>query len=207
MKAEKIKNIVIILLAFLLVMSMFTQALCFSLLGINNVKSFKRVMLASETASSPVFVEAVPEVTPEVSVAATEPVTDSTIKHEDNKANNAAVILNSNGIKVTYLGLEYSDLWDSYEIKFAVENNSDVDVTIVSRDIAIDGYMMDVGICFYSEVLAGKKSVVNMTLFDFELETYGIEKPGTVEFKLNIHDSNDVFKDIMNSDNIVINLT
>ena len=208
MKASKIKTITIIVLAILLVMSIFTQVISFTLLGITDMESFKRVMLANEMLLGFSNLEADSSntlATPELSVP--EASTDSTnsVTNEIPSVN-SAVVLNYNGIKVTLTDIEYDTFWDSYKLKFTVENNSPVDITITSQEEVVDGYMVEYGIGFYCEVLAGKKAVEYMTLYSFELEPFGISTPSNIEFKLSAFASDDVFDDIVTTDKITINV-
>jgi hypothetical protein len=114
--------------------------------------------------------------------------------------------MNSAGIKITYTGVEYDTFWECYKLKFSIENASNMDVIINSTEEAIDGYMVDNSIGFYCEVLAGKKAVDYMILYDFDLEPLGISKPTVIEFKMNVIARDDVFNDIANTGTVTINI-
>lgn len=211
MKSDKAKTIFIIMLSVLLAMSIFTQILFCSLLGIKNVDSLKRVMLANDRLNSmstpelensveePAEVVQIPESTP----MPTEPMAPSA---ESTEANKSTIVLDSAGVKITYLGADYDTFWDGYKLKFAIENNSDTNLLITSKDETVNGFMADTSIGLYCEVLSGKKAVDEMTLYAFELESLGITDPKTVEFKLSVTNSEDIFTDIAKTDTITIDL-
>jgi hypothetical protein len=209
MKVEKIKTISIIVLSVLLAISVFAHIFCFTLLGISSIESFKRTMLAEELLSS--FSTLTPESSDDISadsnVGTSQP--DTSIDNSNNEttqATTSAVVFDAAGIKITYTGVEYDTFWECYTLKFAIENNSDTDVIITSAEEVIDGYMVDSSIGFYCEVLAGKKAVEYMTLYNFDLEPLGISKPGNIEFIFDVTASDDIFHDIISSDKIIINI-
>ena len=209
MKVEKIKTISIIVLSVLLTMSVFTHIFCFTLLGINSIESFKRAMLAEELLNS--FSALTPEIPEDTqtdsNVSADQPATPSDTNPNNAPANTSTVVLNSAGIKITYTGVEYDTFWECYKLKFTIENNSSTNVIITSLEEVVDGYMVDTSIGFYCEVLAGKKAVSYMTLYNFDLEPLGITKLNNVEFTFNVVASNDLFNDIVSSDKITINIS
>lgn len=227
MKSVKAKNTFIIILSVLLVMSIFTQVLFCSLLGIKNVDTLKRVMLASDAVNNATKPEAHISVPTETTSVSTEPVqepvlpalpatteepisttasTEPTADVTETFVDPTNILMDCKGVAVTYLGTEFNTTWDSYELKFAIENNSDKNVIVTSDKEVVDGYMTDIGIGMYSEVVAGKKAIVEMTLYSFELEPLGITNPETVEFKLCVTDSEDIFNRITETGVIMINI-
>ena len=205
MKANKIKNITIIALALLLVMSIFTQTLFFILLGINSVDSFKRVMLANEMLMSMSSLEF--ETTPISSDVTTSIDTSANYANTNNASGSSIVVLNTNDVKITFVAVEYDTFWESYKLKFEIENNSNTDIIITSAEEVVDGFMVDTTTGFYCEVLKGRKAVDYLTLYNFDLESVGIDKPGVFEFKLNITASDDLFNTIASSDKITVDVT
>lgn len=212
MKIEKAKTITIIVLSVLLAMSIFTQVLFFTLLGIRSTEDFKRAMLANELLTgfgnaTPDDSASMPSETTPVTAPTTEPAehTNSTVAPVQPSA--PVVVLDAAGLKVTFLAVEFDDLWQSYKLKFMLENNSDIDVSINSLEEVIDGFMVDVNIGFYCEVLAGKKAVDYLILYDFELEPLGISKPNTIELKWSATASDDIFNTITKTDAVTINIT
>lgn len=203
MKSEKTKTVFIIILSTLLVMSIFTQVLFCSLLGIKNVASLKRVMLANDTLAGMATPEAEIATEPQINTSVV-PTTPATKPTEPISINGTKVILDSAGIKVTYLGTEYDSFWEAPVLKFAIENNSDTDVIINSTEESVDGFMTDIGM--YSEVLAGKKAVEGMTMYAFEMEPFGITNPKAVEFKLSVSNRNDISDNIIETDTITIEI-
>jgi hypothetical protein len=199
MKSEKIKTIVIVALSVLLAMSVFTQVLFCTLLGINSVDSLKRAMLAKDLLAG------LESVAPEASVDV--PSETPTVPNSSSGDTTApTVALDSSGIKITFVEVEYDSFWECYKLKFSIENNSNTDVTITSDGETVDGYMVDLDIGFYCEVLAGKKAVAYMMLYDFALEPLGITQPKVVEFSWSVRANDDAFNDLIKTDTLSIRI-
>lgn len=101
-------------------------------------------------------------------------------------------IYNANGIIVTATGI--SESWLGTDISFTISNESDKNVSIYSRDLSVNGYMLSTS-GLYSDVAAGKKAIETMTLFSSELVQAGIDTIAEVEFKLTVYDA-DTYTDI-----------
>lgn len=109
-------------------------------------------------------------------------------------------VYNANGIVVTANKLE-EGLFGP-EISLTVENNSDKNVTVSSRELSVNGYMF-ASSGLYADVAAGKKAKETMTLMSSEMDAAGIDTVAEVAFWLHIYDS-DSFKDIDDSDLITL---
>lgn len=216
MKAEKIKTIVITVLAVLLTMSVFSQILFFSLLGISNVEDFKQAMLAKELLNS--LESTSPEFTnPEPTYPNTEDPDDtevnnpttSTLPSTDNlPQTNSSVLMDNVGIKITFTGLEYDSFWERFRLKCVVENNSGVDLTITSIDEVIDGFMLtDTLSGFYCEVLNGRKAVEYIDIYMSDLEVFSISTPKVFEFKFKANCSNDILATLVETETVTIEFT
>ena len=114
-------------------------------------------------------------------------------------ASKEVVVYDNNGIKLTYLGYE-KDIFP--ELKFKLENTSDKSYSVSTEDVSINDSMISTGI--FESIASGKKSMVDMTMLESDLEDNGIDKIEKVEFKLRCTNSND-FMDSFESDIITIN--
>ena len=109
-------------------------------------------------------------------------------------------IYNANGVVVVANSLE--DGLFGPEISLTVENTSDKNITVSSRELSVNGYMFTSS-SLYADVAAGKKAKETMTLMSSEMEAAGIDTVAEVAFWLHIYDS-DSFKDIDDSDLITL---
>jgi hypothetical protein len=115
------------------------------------------------------------------------------------------VIYEANGVRVTFTGFqqasEENDLLKGFYIKLKIENNSQKEVTVQSRDLSLNGIMCDSTI-FSADVMPGKIS--NDKIWVINLEEAGVEYPITeAEFKLHIFDS-ESWDTISDSDPITV---
>lgn len=107
------------------------------------------------------------------------------------------VVVDEADIKITATGLE--DGFMGPEIKFLIENNSAEDLTVQTRDVSVNGYMVDT---FMSvDVAAGKKSNDAMSIMKSSLEECGIEDIANAEFSFNIFKT-DNYDDYLNTEPI-----
>ena len=105
-------------------------------------------------------------------------------------------LYNSNGVVVT--ATKYQKGVFGPEISFTITNETDRNITVSSRNLSVNGYMLSTS-SLYSDVAAGKKAIDSMTLMSSELSAAGIETVAQIEFTLALYDS-DTFEDIDNSD-------
>ena len=105
-------------------------------------------------------------------------------------------LYNANGVVVT--ATKYQKGVFGPEISFTITNETDRNITVSSRNLSVNGYMLS-GSGLYSDVAAGKKAIDSMTLMSSELSAAGIETVAQIEFTLAIYDS-DTFEDIDDSD-------
>lgn len=97
------------------------------------------------------------------------------------------VLLDQNGIKITYLGIgESTSFMDGYEIKLLLQNTTDTNYTVQIRDLSVNGFMTDA--VFSCDVAAGKSAHDSIGLY--YLEKDGITGPiEEAEFRFHIFDS------------------
>lgn len=110
------------------------------------------------------------------------------------------VIYDQNNIAVTVKGLEES-LFYGAEFNVLIENNSDVNIIVQSRNASINGFMMDP--VFSCEVAAGKKANDSISFMSSDLEIAGISTIQSLEMNLYIIDA-DTWDEIDESDVILI---
>ncbi len=90
-------------------------------------------------------------------------------------------IFNKEGVRVVAKYLSESTIWGKSVVLY-IENNSDKDLRIDVEDLSVNDFSFSNLDMF--TVLAGKKSVDAITLFDSELEKNNIDTVEKVEFKL-----------------------
>lgn len=110
------------------------------------------------------------------------------------------VIYDKNDIVVTVKGLEES-LFYGAEFNVLIENNSDVNILVQTRNTSINGFMMDP--LFSCEVAAGKKANDSISFMSSDLEIAGISTIQSLELNLYVVDA-DTWDEIDESDVILI---
>lgn len=107
-------------------------------------------------------------------------------------------VYNDNGIVVTVTGIDTNSMWGA-DISVLVENNSDQNITVQTRNGCINGYMMDFQMS--CDVAAGKKATDSITIMSKNLEVSGVDTISSIEFALTMFNS-DSWDDIATSDTI-----
>lgn len=105
------------------------------------------------------------------------------------------VIYDADGIRVTAISLENDIIWGP-SVKVLVENNSDKNITLQTRNSSINGLMVET--MFSCDVAVGKKANDSITFMSSELEAANITTIVSIEFSLYIFDS-DTWDDIAES--------
>lgn len=97
-------------------------------------------------------------------------------------SDSGTVIMNENGIKITYLGIEKSKsdwLDDSWDVKVHIENNSSKPYIVQVRNVSVNGVMVD---DIFSPTVAAGKSVDDVITL-YNLSAHGATTPiKNVEF-------------------------
>ncbi len=96
------------------------------------------------------------------------------------------VLYSAKGVTVTATGLE--DTWNGPQLTLLIENNSSRDVIVKSVDECVNGYMIDS--VLMADVEAGSRVTDGITFQASCLEESGVDKVATMEFKLEIQNSN-----------------
>jgi hypothetical protein len=184
-----VKTIAIITLSVMLTLSVSLNIFIITLLEIEDVDSFKQVLLCRELMDSMSQLQGDAENTSKP-VDTTQPETPNTeteIPNIIDKAPTAAeVIYNENGVKISYVEQELGLMGPS--LKFYVENNTDQTLDICLTNIYIDGFKAEYCGMYCSELGAGKKAYESLTLWESDYEDFS-EFPSVIEFVVKIQDS------------------
>ena len=91
----------------------------------------------------------------------------------------------TDGIRIVVRGLVEDSIMGPGIVVY-IENNSDIDFTVQTRDVSINGFMADP--IFSADVLAGKRAVDTITFLSSDLEENGITSIDSVELSFHIFD-------------------
>lgn len=111
------------------------------------------------------------------------------------------VLVDTNGVKIIGKGLSASDSFWGPGVILYIENNSDKDVTIQTRDVSVNGFMVESSMS--EEIVAGKKAMSAVQFFSTDLEENAITDITDVELYFHIFDM-DSWDTIYDSDVISI---
>lgn len=95
-------------------------------------------------------------------------------------------IYNKDNIIITATGFNMDGLFGP-EITLLIENNSDKNVTIQTRNSSVNGYMVDFQMS--CDIAAGKKANDGMDISSSDLEKSGIDTIANLEFSFHIFDA------------------
>lgn len=115
--------------------------------------------------------------------------------------NSGIVMYDDNGIEVMVKGLD-EDAFFGPCVKVYIANNTDQDITVQTRNVSINNFMIDP--IFSADVLSGKHAISEITFFSSDLEENEITEIKTLELNLHIFDSTN-WETILDTDTITIN--
>ena len=93
--------------------------------------------------------------------------------------NDGKVIFDSKGIKIVEMGISVGDdIWGPSAV-FYIENTSDRNIGVQTRDVSVNGIKVDAIIS--EEIVAGKKAVAHMQFMQDEFDENGIEEINDIE--------------------------
>lgn len=114
------------------------------------------------------------------------------------------VLYDKDGIKVTVTGFETESYYGP-EIGVLIENSSDKDAMVTSKQLSVNGCMMD-DVMLYAEVAAGTKAE-DFFMFSYdEMARRGIKELSKLEFYIEVMDP-DTYDTIGKSELLTLNLT
>lgn len=125
-------------------------------------------------------------------------VADSVEQTYDDSGN---VLLDTNGVRIIEKGLTVEDSFWGPGIVLYIENNTDQDITVQSRDVSVNGFMMDS--IMSEDVIAGKKAIGAVQFFSTDMEENSIEQITDVGLKFSIINM-ESYDTIFDSDEISI---
>lgn len=111
------------------------------------------------------------------------------------------VAYDADGIKIVVKGLSEDDSIFGPGIVVYIENNSEQNFTVQTRDVSVNGFMIDA--MFSSDVMVGKRTIDAITFFSSDLEENEIAAIETVELSFHIFDA-DSWSTITDTDLITI---
>ncbi len=97
-----------------------------------------------------------------------------------------AVLFDQGGIRITAKSFNANGTLGP-EVKLLIENDSEKSITVQSRNISVNGYMVES--MMSADVASGKKANDTLTLMRSDLETAGITTISDIEFSFHIFDS------------------
>lgn len=107
-----------------------------------------------------------------------------------------------NGVKIIIKGLSSDDSIFGPGVIVYIENTGDKDITVQTRSVSINGFMMDP--VFSADVGVGKHAIDSITFMNSELEENEITQINTVELSFYIFDGN-TWDTIVETDPITMN--
>ncbi len=102
---------------------------------------------------------------------------------------NGELAYEGNGIKIVIKGLAEDDSIFGPSIVTYIENTGDKDVTVQTRDVSVNGFMVEA--VFSCDVVAGKRAVDTITFMESDLEENGITTIENVELSFHVFDFDD----------------
>lgn len=96
------------------------------------------------------------------------------------------LVYEGNGVKIVVKGLAEDDSIFGPSIAVYIENTGDKDVTVQTRDVSINGFMVET--IFSCDVAAGKRAVDTITFLESDLEENGITAIEDVELSFHVFD-------------------
>lgn len=102
---------------------------------------------------------------------------------------NGELAYEGNGIKIVIKGLAEDDSIFGPSIVTYIENTGDKDVTVQTRDVSVNGFMVEA--VFSCDVVAGKRAVDTITFMESDLEGNGITTIENVELSFHVFDFDD----------------
>lgn len=111
------------------------------------------------------------------------------------------VAYEGDGVKIVVKKMNSEDSFWGADVFLYIENNGDKNVTVQSRDVSINGFMVDP--LFSCDVLAGKKAYDTMSFLQSDLEDNGITDITEMEVSFHIFDA-DEWETIKDTDSVTI---
>lgn len=98
------------------------------------------------------------------------------------------LLVDENDVKIVEKGLLLGDDYEDPRLLLYVENNSIQDISIYAADVSINGFMIDAGMTGET-IVAGKKAVISVLFYSWNLEENDITDIEDIELYFSIVDS------------------
>ena len=95
-------------------------------------------------------------------------------------------LINKNGVRIVLKGLSEKS-YSGPEVVLYIENNTNKDITIQTRDESVNGFMVDANMS--EDIVSGKRAIGDITLFQSSLDENGITDIKEVELYFHIFDA------------------
>ncbi len=119
--------------------------------------------------------------------------------YTQNYNTSGTLIVDQNNVKVYVLKQQNKTL--GTEILVYIENNSDKTLTVTSRELSVNGFMINSS--FYESLPAGKKAYESIMVYKDDLEDNDIKSIDNIELKVECYDSKS-YKDVFETDTIKV---
>lgn len=130
-------------------------------------------------------------------------INENDIKLETNATNyeqkyntDGELVVDEKDIKIYVLKKDDKDSFWGADIYLYIENNSSKNITVQTRDVSINGFMVDP--VFSADVSAGKKIYDEITFLEDDLKDNDITSVDELELKFHIFNQ-DSWKDVLNT--------
>ena len=114
------------------------------------------------------------------------PTSAPTEKPADEVTIEETVLVDKDGVKITAKSIDTKSLFGP-ELKLLIENDSGKNLTIQTRDVSINGYMIST--LFSASIVSGKKSNDSITFMSSSLEDCGITMIADIELVFHVIES------------------
>lgn len=113
------------------------------------------------------------------------------------------IIYENEGIKIVSKGISENSNFMGPSLILYVENNTENAITIQSRDVSINGFMVDP--IFSCEIMPGKRAIDSITFMSSDIEENQIESINEIELSFHIFKT-DGWDTIQDTEPITINI-
>lgn len=111
-------------------------------------------------------------------------------------------VFDNGNFKLVVLGIDETENIYGPKVKLYIENNSNQDVTFQTREVSINGIMVQP--TFSCNIVSGKKAFDNLQFFRNVLNDNGIETFNNIEFKITIFETS-TYNSIFTTETINVN--
>lgn len=85
------------------------------------------------------------------------------------------VLVDDNIVKIEMVGIEDNSFYDGKDIKLKITNKTDSTICVQTREMSIDGTMVDDNVIFSDEIAGGMKSNDEITVAEFSGDVVNVK--------------------------------